>query len=213
MNLALILLCAGYLITGQEVCAQEKMGTLKGRIETPKGKPIAGAEIRVMSPRTRVTKETSTDEAGNFSFELAADQYVVSFDAEGFQGGTLREMQQVEEGKETQVKTVQLSQAKKSSLVRGAVFDADGRSLAGAHVKLARVPTDEQAKSGKKIESLNRSYVTNSRGEFAFRLPPQRARYKVTASLNGYKGETKTVEVNEDESVPLAFSLEPIVKK
>jgi hypothetical protein len=34
----------------------------------------------------------------------------------------------------------------------------------------------------------------------------------LTATLGGYKSETKTVEVNEDEAVPLAFNLEPVKK-
>jgi hypothetical protein len=56
------------------------------------------------------------------------------------------------------------------------------------------------------------SYTTNSHGEFAFRVPSVRARYRVTATLNGYKLETRFVDVNENESVPLSFSLEPVKK-
>jgi hypothetical protein len=79
-------------------------------------------------------------------------------------------------------------------------------------VRLVRVPNEEEAKDKKKIESFSRDYITNSRGEFAFRVPPSRARYQLTATLGGYKSETKTVEVNEDEAVPLAFNLEPVKK-
>ena len=35
---------------------------------------------------------------------------------------------------------------------------------------------------------------------------------QVTATLSGYKSDTKTVDVTESESVPLAFSLEPVKK-
>lgn len=192
--------------------APQKTGTLKGKIEDQKGKPIAGAEVRAMSNRDRSVKEARTDDGGNYLFELEPAEYVVSFDAEGFSGGTLREMQQVEEGKETQVKTIQLPKAKPTSLVRGAVFDASGHSLAGVAVKLARIPTDEEAKDGKKIKSYKEERITNSRGEFAFRLPSARARYRVTASLREYISQTKTVDVSESEAVPLAFSLE-LVKK
>src|SRR5215471_1174188 len=97
----------------------------------------------------------------------------------------------------------------RTSLVRGAVFDSQGASLSGAKVKLIRVQTDEEAKEKKRVGSHSMSYTTNSRGEFAFRLPAVRARYEVTASADGYKSETKTVEVSESEAVPLAFSLEP----
>jgi uncharacterized GH25 family protein len=193
--------------------AAQKTGILKGKIEDLKGKPIAGVEVRVLRHRDRTTKETRTDASGSYNFELEPDDYTVSFDAEGYQGGTLVQMQQVEEGKETVVKTIRLEkERKKTSLVRGAVFDANGAALAGAKVKLVRIPTEEEEKERRKPHSLSMSYTTNSRGEFAFRLPSERARYKVTASGEGYKANTKIVDVNEDEAVPLAFSLEPVKK-
>jgi hypothetical protein len=193
--------------------ATQRTGTLKGKIENEKGKPISGAEVRAMRSRDRSLKETKTDASGNYSFELEPDDYTVSFDAEGYQGGTLIQMQQVEEGKETTVKTIRLEKAShRTSLIRGAVFNTIGASLGGARLKLARVPTVEEEKSHKRVGSLSLSYTTNIRGEFAFRVPAERARYKITATASGHKPETKIVDVNESESVPLAFSLEPVKK-
>src|SRR5215469_964238 len=94
----------------------QKTGTLKGAVQNEKGKPIAGATVRVMKSKDRSIKETTTDQGGNYSLELEPDDYTVSFDAEGFQGGTMVQMQQVEEGKETVVKTVRLQKGKHSSL-------------------------------------------------------------------------------------------------
>lgn len=190
--------------------AQQKTGTLKGKIEDEKGKPIADAEVRVMSSRTRNVKETTTDKEGNYTLELEPDDYTLSFDAEGYKGGTMTQMQQVEEGKENKVKTIKLFKGKRTSLVRGAVFDVKGYSLPGVRLKLVRVANEEEAKDKKKIASVKMDYITNSRGEFAFRLPPVRARYQVTALIRGYKSQVKTVDVGEDEAVPLAFSLEPV---
>ena len=203
---AIVLLGAVLMV----LAAQQRAGTLKGKIENEKGKPIAGAEVRAMGTRARTTKETRTDQSGSYSFELEPDEYVVSFDAEGFQGGTLREMHQVEEGKETQIKTIQLQKARHTSLVRGAVFDSKGASLGGVRVKLMRIPSVEQQKEGKRVQSLTREYTTNNRGEFAFRLPSLKSRYQLTATLEGYKPETKIVEVSENEAAPVAFSLEPL---
>jgi len=208
-TIALFLLCL--LIVG--FAAPQTGGTLKGKIENEKGKPIAGAEVRAMRSRDRSLKETKTDEAGNFSFDLVPDDYTVSFDAEGYQGGTLVQMQQVEEGKETTVKTIRLSKAgHRTSLIRGAVFDSEGASLAGVHLKLSRVPTEDEEKERKRVKSLSLSYTSNSHGEFAFRVPAARARYQITATLQGYKLEAKLVDVNESEAVPLSFSLEPVKK-
>jgi hypothetical protein len=208
LSITFLVLCSAVIASA----LQHKTGTLKGKIENDKGKPIAEADVRVMSSRTRNIKEVKTDSLGGYSFELEPDDYTISFDADGFQGGTLRDMQQVEEGKETKVKTIQLAKARRTSLLRGAVFDSEGHSLAGVRLKLVRVPTSDEIKESKKMQSLSMSYVTNNRGEFAFRLPSVRARYQVTATLSGYKSETKSIDVEENESVPLAFSLEPLKK-
>jgi len=206
----IILLCA-LVVTA--FGAPQGSGTLKGKIESEKGKPIEGAEVRVLRSRDRSVKEAKTDANGAFSFDLAPDDYTLSFDADGYQGGTLVQMQQVEEGKETVVKTIRLIKAShRTSLIRGAVFDSVGASLPGVNLKLVRVPTADEAKDHKKVDSLSMSYTSNSHGEFAFRVPSVRARYRVTATLNGYKLETKFVDVNENESVPLSFSLEPVKK-
>ena len=188
-------------------------GTLTGRIEDLKGKPIAAAEVRAMRSRDRSVKETKTDQSGNYSFQLEPDDYTISFDAEGYQGGTMVQMQQVEEGKETSVRTIRVEKVKhRTSLIRGAVFESKGASLAGVNLKLSRVATADEEKEHKKLPTLSLSYTTNSHGEFAFRVPAVRARYQVTATLTGYKTETKTVDVSESEAVPLAFTLEPVKK-
>lgn len=190
--------------------ATQKSGTLRGKIENEKGKPIASAEVRAIRNSDHSVKETKTDQSGSYSFELEPDDYIISFDADGYQGGKLVQMQEVEKDKETNVKTIRLEKAgHKTSLIRGAVFDRNGASLGGATLKLVRVPTEEEAKDHKHIPSVSMSYTTNNHGEFAFRVPAARARYRITAMLTGYKTELKTVDVTESEAVPLAFSLEP----
>lgn len=194
--------------------AGQKAGTLKGKVETEKRKPLADVEVRVIRTIDNATKETKTDQSGNYSFELEPGHYTVYFEVEGYGSGPHREIQQVEEGKETIVETIHLSKSKdrRTSRIRGAVFDENGRSLPGVRLKLVRVATEEELKEGKRAKSFSSDYITNSRGEFAFRVPSERARYLVTASRSGYDAQTKTVEVSEDESVPLAFSLEPAKK-
>ena len=195
------------------VGVQQKPGTLKGKIEDEKGKPIAGAIVRIMSSRDRSVSETKTDATGAYSFEVAADEYTISFQAEGYQEGSLQDMQQVEQGKETRVKTIKLPKATHTSLIRGTVFDFQGRSISGARIKLVRIPTEEEQKEGKHFKGLSRDYVSNLRGEFAFRLPSARARYRITAAAPGFRPDTKEVDVNESESVPVAMTLLPIKKE
>ena len=45
----------------------------------------SGAEVRVRSVRSGSIKETKTDQSGNYSFDLEADEYSVAFDADGYQ--------------------------------------------------------------------------------------------------------------------------------
>lgn len=213
MKKLLIALTMFCLVSAAFAAEQGKNGTLKGKIENEKGKPIAGADVRAMRSRDRSMKETKTDQTGNYSFELEPDDYTISFDAEGFQGGNLVQMQQVEEGKETIIKTIRLEKtSRRTSLIRGAVFDSNGVSLGGAHLKLVRIPTAEEEQERKHVKSFSLSYTTNSHGEFAFRVPTTNARYQVTASLQEYKPQSKTVDVNGSEAIPLAFSLEPVKK-
>ncbi|HKF54936.1 MAG TPA: carboxypeptidase-like regulatory domain-containing protein, partial [Blastocatellia bacterium] len=134
------------------VGVQQKTGTLKGKIEDEKGKPIAGATVRIMSSRDRSVSETKTDAGGAYSFEVKADEYTVSFEAQGYQEGSLQDMQQVEESKETRVKTIRLPKATHTSLIRGTVFDFQGRSISGARIKLVRIPTEEEQKEGKHVK-------------------------------------------------------------
>jgi Carboxypeptidase regulatory-like domain len=207
---ALMIICiASVSLAGIQI----KTGTLKGKIENEKGKPIAGAEVRALRSRDRSIKETKTDQAGNYSFELEPDDYTISFDADGYRGGNLVQMQQVEESKETVVKTIRLEKVShRTSLIRGAVFDSIGASLPGVHLKLVRVPTAEEEQEHKHVSSFSMTYITNSHGEFAFRVPVTRARYEVTATLQQFQSQKKTVDVNGSESIPLAFSLEPVKK-
>jgi len=201
------------VITIAAAGSQQKTGTLKGKIEDQKGKAIAGVEVRIMSSRDRSISETKTDANGVYSFEVPPDEYTVSFQAEGYQEGSLQEMQQVEEGKETHVKTIRLPKATHTSLIRGSVFDFQGRSISGARIKLVRIPTEDEQKEGKHFKGLSRDYISNNHGEFAFRLPSARARYRITAAAPGYRPDTKDVDVNESESVPVAMTLLPLKKE
>jgi len=198
--LALVTLCAA---------GEQKTGTLKGKIVDEKGKAIAGCTVKLTNTRDRSVKEVETDSSGNFSIELPPDEYLVSFEHEGFQEASLQALQQVEEGKESHVKTITLPKATHSSLVRGSVFNLNGQTLAGVKVTITRIPTDEEEKAGKHVKNHTKDYITNAHGEFAFRLPAEAARYRVTAAARGFKSDAKVVDVNGSEAVPVALTLLP----
>lgn len=86
------------------------------------------------------------------------------------------------------------------SVVAGTVFRDTGFALPGAEVNLW--PADAE---GKKIKKL--TFTTNTRGEFAFRVPAVRASYNLSAAAKGYQSQKKTVEVQPEERVDATFSL------
>jgi hypothetical protein len=188
---------------------QQKTGTLKGKTVDEKGKAIPGCTIRLTDTRDRSIKEVQTDASGNFSIELPPDEYLVSFQAEGFQEASLQALQQIEVGKETRIKPITLPKASKISLVRGSVFNLNGQTMGGVKVTLVRIRTEDEEKEGKKVKSHTKNYVTNAHGEFAFRLPAEPARYRVTGTARGYKSDSKVVDVSGSESVPVALTLLP----
>jgi hypothetical protein len=90
------------------------------------------------------------------------------------------------------------------SIVGGTVFHEPGLALPGAEV---RITPDEADGSQMKLK-ITRA-ISDDRGEFAFRVPPTAAKYKVRASAKGFKAEEKLAEVTaEGERVDVTFLLE-----
>ena len=83
-------------------------------------------------------------------------------------------------------------------MIVGTVFHDNGFSLAGAAVTLSR----KDAPKAKGMQS-----VSESRGEFAFWVPPKAADYIVKAALKGYQPAEKEVSVAGEERVEVTLSL------
>ena len=83
-------------------------------------------------------------------------------------------------------------------MIAGTVFRDNGFSLAGASVTLSR-------KDAPKVKGLQS--VSDSRGEFAFRVPSKAAAYVVKAALKGYQPAEKEVSVTGEERVEVTLSL------
>ncbi len=95
-----------------------------------------------------------------------------------------------------------------TALIAGTVFRETGMALAGADVTLAPLAGDSKEKRRiKKIEAL-----TDSRGEFAFRVPAVPSRYSVSVKAAGYSAQQKEVTVASDERIDVFFRLETASK-
>jgi len=89
------------------------------------------------------------------------------------------------------------------ALIAGTVFRADGLSLPGARVVLEPSGKPAGARRVRKQEA-----ISDARGEFAFRVPPVEARYRLSASAAGYQPQHREVEIRGEERVDVFFRLE-----
>jgi len=108
---------------------------------------------------------------------------------------------------------VMLAGAKKKAeapyaLIFGTVFQEDGLSLPGARIEV--VPTAE-LQGERKFKRLEA--VSDSRGEFAFRVPVEEMTYKLTARAAGYIPQEKTAQAAGEVKVDVFFQLAAASKK
>jgi hypothetical protein len=85
-------------------------------------------------------------------------------------------------------------------IIKGSVFDREGRSLTAAEIKLEKLNSDGTARK------LGTAMSTVS-GEFTFRQPEGAAKFRVTATYKG-KSASKEIEVDTAAIYRLAISLD-----
>ncbi len=95
--------------------------------------------------------------------------------------------------------------AERYGVIAGTVFQNTGLSLRGARVTLTPVPAGGSPAKKKQIQRTR----TDSRGEFAFRVPAGAMRYTVRAEADGWEPAEKTVEVQWDQRVDIVLRLRP----
>ncbi len=86
------------------------------------------------------------------------------------------------------------------AVILGSVFQESGRSQPGAKAILAA-----KEKPKKQLQEQ----VSNSQGEFAFRVPPGPGSYIVAVSLKGFVTVSKEVEIAAQEQIHKTFSMIP----
>jgi hypothetical protein len=180
-------------------------GSIKGRVRVETGKPSEIAVI-VRQDEREIT-QTTTNAKGEFTINgLQPGIYAVTFRKPGLSVGTIKNVE-VRAGKIRTLSDRLVLTVDESSLafLRGSVFDPGGRSVPGARVELSRVEADG---SLKKLADR----VTTETGQFAFRLPPDKARYRVTVKAGGAQDAFKDVEVDDAVVYRVAVTLEPAQK-
>ena len=91
-----------------------------------------------------------------------------------------------------------------TAVVAGTVFREPGFALSGAEVSLS------PEKAPPKLKPLKA--VSDARGEFAFHVPAEEARYTVRVKANGFESQEKTAAVPGEVRVDVFFQLKPVAK-
>lgn len=192
-----------FLSVVASVAAQERTtGSIRGRVRVDSGDGAAGVIVTARQGEREVSN-TTTDNRGEFTLSnLAPGIYSLVFRRPGLRVGTLDQIE-VRAGQVRRLADRLFLPIDEGTLalVRGSVFNAGGRSLRGARVEIARVNPDGS------LRRIGNPRVTNDMGEFAFRLPPSDALYRVTATISGAQPASGDVRVEGPAIYRLALTL------
>ena len=178
----------------------QEIGGVKGTMRTPQGNVIPEVKVTVKQ-NDKDVKTILTDNKGSFVIDgLKAGKYDFIFSKDGFSSGTLKNVE-VGKKKIRDLGNRLVLEVDEGFLViiKGSVFNEDGRSIYGAKVDIAKVLGNGS------IKKLNTSYSSQS-GEFTFRFPQEAATYRITTSIKG-KTATKDVTVDIAAIYRLALTL------
>lgn len=213
-NFFLIALALSLFVAGAATTAAQKKqknqlpttGGVSGRVRVDSGASASGVSVKVRRGDEEVAQAT-TNAKGEFEVQgLAPGSYGLTFRKAGLQVGKVEDVS-VRAGKTVSLKDRLFLPIDEGSLalLRGSVFNVEGLSMLGARVELARVEPDG---SLKKLDSR----VSNSTGSFGFKLPPDRASYRVTVKADGAQTATQDVEVDGAAIYRVAVTLNPAAK-
>ena len=192
----LALLLAGVCV-GQKV----KPTGIKGKVRVDESSTAEGVSVSVRQAEREVA-HAETDRNGRFEItNLAPGRYALVFRKPGLKTAEIRDVE-ISANKMRSLGDRVFMPVDEGSLalLKGSVFSAAGRSLAGAAVELARVMPDGTAQ---KIDGR----ITNELGEFAFRLLPNAARYRITAKFGSLAPAVKEIDIEGPSVYRVGLSL------
>ena len=178
----------------------QETGGLKGKVRATNGDGISGATVTARQNGKDI-KSVTSDGKGNFELvNIKTGVYNITFDKSGYSSGVLYNVE-VKKNKYSDLGDRLILTVDQGTLVivKGSVFDQNGRSVGGAKVAIEKILSDG---STKKIGSGNASYS----GEFTFRFPEGASKYRVIASAKGVE-ESKEISVDNAAIYRLAITL------
>jgi hypothetical protein len=194
-SLLVVLLCfSAALALGQST-------GVRGKVRSVKGAGIPDASVTVRKKGVDI-KTVKTDSNGEFTIDgLEAGNYNLVFEARGYSSGVLYNIE-VKKNKIQNLADRLILSADQGTqvIIKGSVFDREGRSLTAAEIKLEKLNSDGSARK------LGTAMSTIS-GEFTFRQPEGAAKFRITATYKG-RSASKEIEVDTAAIYRLALSLD-----
>ncbi len=202
------------ILTLSTAAFAQEGGGLKGKVRTVKGEGIASAVVTARQNGEDV-KSATADSDGNFVLNnLKAGTYNLVFAKSGYSSGVMYNVEVKKKGTNNLGDRLILNVDQGTQvIIRGSVFAPDGRSVGGAEIKIEKVLSDG---STRKIKSTYSSLGSDpgiqggenpARGDFVFRLPEGKAKYRITATVKELSA-SKEVEVDSAMVYRLAINLE-----
>ncbi len=101
------------------------------------------------------------------------------------------------------------SAAEPFAVIAGTAYRPPGLSLPGVRVRVR--PGQTETPSATKLKPAETQ--TDTRGEFAIRVPAVPAKWSVDVSASGYQPQSKSVSIEGEQRLDLSFVLEPETRK
>lgn len=201
-NSKLVLILLLTVVAVVSAFAQDRTGGIKGKVRVEVGIP-SGVAVIVRQGEREVSRGV-TDKNGEFVVSrLIPGRYGVTFRKPGLSVGTIENVE-VKAGKPRSLGDHLVLAIDEGSIafIKGSVFNQDDRSVPNVRIELAKIEADGIAR---KIDGR----ITNEIGSFVFRLPPEAAKYLVTAKPNGGDPVSKEVEIDGAAVYRVALSVKP----
>lgn len=179
-----LLLTAFFFFSFLAAAAQET-GGVKGKVRTSKSEALSGVSVTAQKDGKDL-KTAITDKVGSFEMNnLEIGDYTLVFNKQGYNSGILYNVE-IKKNKTRDLGNRLILAVDQGTqvIIKGVVFDENGRSVRGANVEIEKKQSDG---SYEKIASTTSSYGIEplATGEFVFRFPQGAADFRITATMNG----------------------------
>ncbi len=205
---SLILLAAFFcgaffgIAPGAHLAQDKSTGGAKGTVKSVAGKPISGVAVEVKQDGKTVANGR-TDNKGNFSIVgLKPNVYIFVFTKTGLSEGVSKPLEIKANTVATLKRLILTVDPGALAIIRGSVFDHDGRIARNVKVEILRVTGDGTKRIGERFTDIN--------GEFGLRLPPEPARYRFVVKSADGAPTNKDLEIDGAEVYRFAVSLKPV---